>query len=146
MEELAFWNNTKIITLKKIVIFSVLSFTLLISNLLKAQQLHSLQPYELIERQYIDTKHIEKVATLQVQDFQGRIKPINTLALELLRKIYGKSNYHYIDKSNQKQQLTPTQVFIGMQYKPDSWQLLEFIKIEKKAIKELRDLIDINTS
>jgi len=146
MEKLSFWINTKIITLKKHILFSALSLISFLSYQLKAQQLHNLQPYELIERQYINLQHTEKVAALQVQGFQGRIKPINTLALELLRKIYGKNSYSYIDKNNQKRQLTPTQVFIGMQYKPDSWQLLECIKIEKKAIKELKELITINAN
>nr|WP_247672646.1 cytochrome c biogenesis protein CcsA [Aquimarina sp. MMG016] len=113
-------------------------------NTVKAQQLHNLKPYELIHRQLIDVNHAEKFATIQVQDFQGRIKPISTLSLELLRKIHGKSSFSYIDKEYQKKQLTPTQVFIGMQYKPDSWQLLEFIKIDKKAISQLKDLIKIN--
>nr|WP_281422481.1 cytochrome c biogenesis protein CcsA [Aquimarina litoralis] len=33
-----------------------------------------------------------------------------------------------------------------MQYKPDSWQLLEFIKIEKKTINELKKVLKINSS
>ncbi|KAA1248153.1 cytochrome c biogenesis protein [Aquimarina sp. RZ0] len=113
---------------------------------ISAQQLHHLQPYELIERQWIDDTHAENFARIQVQDFQGRIKPIHTLSLELLRKIYGKSSFTYIDKHHQKKKLSPTQVFLGMQYKADSWQLIEFIKIEKKSIAELRHLLRINTN
>ena len=118
---------------------------LLIIHNVKGQQLHDLEPYELIERQYISQEHAEKVATIQVQDFQGRIKPISTLSLDLLRKIHGRSNFKYIDKGNKKKQLSPVQVFLGMQYKSDSWQLLEFIKIEKKAIKTLQEYIEINS-
>ncbi|WP_066311302.1 cytochrome c biogenesis protein [Aquimarina aggregata] len=132
--------------MKKNIIYSFLSLILVTLNAAQAQQLHGLKPYELVNRQYIDTHHCEKFATIQVQDFQGRIKPISTLALELIRKIYGKNSFDYINKENQKKQLTSIQVFIGMQYKPDSWQLLEFIKIEKKAIPKLKELIKINTS
>ncbi len=110
-----------------------------------AQQLHHLQTYELIERQYIDPAHAATFATLQVQDFQGRIKPIGTLALELLRKIYKKSTFRYTDHNGEQQHLSPTQVFIGMQYKPDSWQLIECIKIEKNALAQLSEHIQVNT-
>ncbi len=146
LEKFSFRINTKTITLKKNILFRVLSLLLLFGNQVQAQQLHHLEPYELISRQLIDITHAKKFATVQVQDFQGRIKPISTLSLELIRKIHGKSSFSYIDKENKKQKLTPTQIFLGMQYKPDSWQLIEFIKIEKKTINSLKELIDINTS
>ncbi len=145
LEKFSFWINTKTIKLKKNIPFKVLSFLILFVSQIQAQQLHHLEPYELINRQLIDINHAEKFATVQVQDFQGRIKPISTLSLELVRKIHGKSSFSYFDKENKKQQLTPTQIFLGMQYKPDSWQLIAFIKIEKKAINGLKELIDINT-
>ncbi|MFD2565717.1 cytochrome c biogenesis protein [Aquimarina rubra] len=132
--------------MRKKIIFSVLSFVLLFVNQLPAQQLHHLESHELINRQLIDIVHVEKFATVQVQDFQGRIKPISTLSLELIRKIHGKSSFSYIDQEGKKRQLTPAQIFLGMQYKPDSWQLIEFVKVEKKAIKELKDILTINTS
>ena len=131
--------------MKKYISYSVISLLLLTTYKITGQQLHDLQPHELIERQYISQEHAEKAATIQVQDFQGRIKPISTLSLDLLRKIHGKSNFKYTDKDNKKKQLSPVQVFLGMQYKSDSWQLLEFIKIEKKAIKPLREFIEINS-
>ncbi len=111
-----------------------------------AQQLHNLSTPELIERQWIDPDHAELFSTVQVQDFQGRIKPIHTLSLELLRKIYGKSSFIYIDKQNQKQKLSPSQVFLGMQFKPDSWQLLECVKINKETIPYLKNQIKINST
>ncbi|WP_299899197.1 cytochrome c biogenesis protein CcsA [uncultured Aquimarina sp.] len=127
-------------------IYSIILFLFVATPSLSGQQLHNLTTYELIERQLINEIHAEKIAKIQIQDFQGRIKPISTLSLELLRKIYGKSRFTYLDKEHNKKKLSPTQVFIGMQYKPDSWQLLELIKIEKKAIHELNHLIEINNS
>ncbi|MCK8523358.1 cytochrome c biogenesis protein CcsA [Aquimarina sp. D1M17] len=110
----------------------------------KAQQLHNLKLYELIERQWIDNEHAKKFATIQVQDFQGRIKPIHTLSLELLRKIYGKSSFTYTSDNNQQKTISPTQVFLGMQFKPDSWQLIECIKISSKIVPLLQKHININ--
>jgi len=94
----------------------------------------------------INSTHADKFAAIQVQDFQGRIKPISTLSLEVVRKIHGKSKFNYVNQEQEQKELTPTQIFIGMHYKPDSWQVLEFIKIEKKAIPELKELININSS
>ncbi|AXT55910.1 cytochrome C biogenesis protein [Aquimarina sp. AD1] len=146
LEKFSFWNNTKNTTLIKKNLFCAINLILLLVNNTYTQQLHHLQEHELIERQYIDITHAQKFTTIQVQDFQGRVKPIGTLSLELVRKIHGKNGFTYIDKNKTKKQLTPTQIFIGMNFKPDSWQLLEFIKIEKKAIHELKEIIQINTS
>ncbi len=108
-----------------------------------SQQLHHLTTAELIDRQWIDPSHANLFATIQVQDFQGRIKPIHTLSLELLRKFYGKNSFSYIDAKNQNQKLSPTQVFLGMQFRPDSWQLLECLKIHKSLVSELKKQITI---
>ncbi|GAA3509729.1 hypothetical protein GCM10022393_23180 [Aquimarina addita] len=124
--------------------YSFFFFLIICVPSIEAQQLHHLKTHELIERQWIDPDHAENFATIQVQDFQGRIKPIHTLAIDLLRKIHGKSTFKYLDKNNEDKILSATQVFLGMQYRPDSWQLLEFIKIEKKAIPELQKYISIN--
>ena len=100
-------------------------------SLLFSQQLHKLSKSQLLERQLVSAPHASLFSELQVQDFQGRIKPIHTLALDLLRKLYGKNSFKYTDSFGKKQSLSPTQVFLGMQFKPDSWQLIPFIKVEK---------------
>lgn len=128
--------------LKRIYIITLLLFCFTGA---KSQQLHHLSRNQLIERQWIDLNHASKFSYIQVQDHQGRMKPIQTLALELLRKVYGKDYFQYLDNNGQKQKLTPTQVFLGMQLKPDSWQLLECIKIEKKAIPSLKNSLTINS-
>ncbi|UZO81072.1 cytochrome c biogenesis protein CcsA [Aquimarina sp. ERC-38] len=129
--------------MKKIVILLGVFFSLIGSHQVISQQLHHLEPYELIERQYIDLEHTKAFASIQIQDFQGRIKPVHTLSLELLRKIYGKSTFTYLNKDQNKKKLTPTQVFLGMQFKPDSWQLLPFIKISDKIASELENEFEI---
>ncbi|WP_010179916.1 cytochrome c biogenesis protein [Aquimarina agarilytica] len=131
-------NNTH-----SVIIILLLIFSFQIQSIV-AQQLHKLQAYELIERQLIATTHIEHFEKLQIQDFQGRIKPVHTLALDLVRKIYGKDDFKYTNQSNQQQKLNATQVFLGMQFKPDSWQLLPCIKIEKTVNDTLTNLIPIS--
>jgi len=101
--------------------------------IINAQQLHKLKAYELVERQLIPIEHILKIETLQIQDFQGRIKPTHTLALDLLRKIHGKNAFKYTNQKGNTNKLDATQVFLGMQFKPDSWQLLPLIKVENST-------------
>lgn len=48
---------------------------------------------KIVENIKFDKTHISKLEHLLVQDEQGRIKPLGTHALELLRKIYKKDNY-----------------------------------------------------
>ncbi|RYZ30745.1 MAG: cytochrome C biogenesis protein CcsB, partial [Sphingobacteriales bacterium] len=45
----------------------------------------------------IDPAHADRFGSLLVQDFDGRIEPINTLALEILRKVHGKERFHSLN-------------------------------------------------
>lgn len=83
---------------------------------------------ELGSNRIIDPAHARKFGRLLVQDFQGRIKPIDTHALELLRKIYKKDKY-------QKGTLTISalQWFISMQIDPAYWANEPLIKVGQKG-------------
>ena len=113
-------------------------------NTINAQQLHKLSNKELIELQLIPINHTNKFEQLQVQDFQGRTKPMHTLALDLVRKIYGKNNFKYVSNTGNKQKLNATQVFLGMQYRPDTWQLIPCIKVEKTTKDTIAKIIPIS--
>lgn len=76
----------------------------------------------------IDINHADKFAQLLVQDFQGRIKPIDTHSLELLRKIYKKDKYD---------RLSPVQWFLSMQLDPSYWFGQSMIYVGKKGGDEL---------
>ena len=51
------------------------------------------------ELYYVDNDHAELFNTVIVQDFKGRMKPMQTLSNELLRKVTGKSNYGGVSAS-----------------------------------------------
>ncbi len=110
------------------------------------QQLHHLTTRELIDRQSISEQHLQEFESVQVQDFQGRIKPIHTLSLELVRKIYGKSSIIILDENKKEIEIKPVQAFIGMQYKPDSWQLLPCVKVNEKIKSKLDQSIKITAT
>lgn len=82
----------------------------------------SAQSHEQMQMEYqvIPYQHAKKFGKVLVQDNNGRIKPLNTLASDVMRKVTGKekfSGYH------------PTQLFLGMLSGPGYWQTVPLIKI-----------------
>lgn len=76
----------------------------------------------------INEKIAERFGELLIQDQGGRVKPINTLSSELLRKVSGSTSY-----MNQN----PDQVFLGMITYPEYWQKLPMIKAKHPQIHEI---------
>ncbi|MFQ6609776.1 MAG: cytochrome c biogenesis protein ResB, partial [Fidelibacterota bacterium] len=74
----------------------------------------------------IDKEHAALFGKLLVQTQDGRIVPFNTLANQVLVKIYKKNRY---------QGLTPEQVFLGMIADPMEWQQKPMIKIKDEGIR-----------
>jgi len=71
----------------------------------------------------------EKFGNLMVQSNNGRLKPVNTLSSEFLRKIAGKSRFHGLNSD---------QVLLGMLSNTQYWQMVPIVKIGDKALaKEL---------
>lgn len=89
-------------------------------------------PLQLGSNRIIDPAHAKKFGHLLVQNFQGRIEPMNTRTLELLRKIYKKDTYR---KGNIT--LSSEQWFISMQVDPAYWADEPLIKIGQKGGDEL---------
>jgi cytochrome c-type biogenesis protein CcsB len=69
--------------------------------------------------------HADKFGRLLIQDFQGRIKPLNTYALEALRKVYKKDTY---------QGLTAEQVLLSAQLDPYYWEEQPLIHVKAHAL------------
>jgi len=76
----------------------------------------------------IDIDHVKVFESLLVQDNGGRIKPVNTLCSEFLRKISRKDNIF-----NQN----PSQVILGMMKNPKLWSNVPMIKITHEKLKLL---------
>ncbi len=64
--------------------------------------------------------HAQKFGMLAVQDHQGRMKPMDTVAHDVIAKITGKSALFGLE---------PTQMFLGMIMQPDLYQNVPMIKI-----------------
>jgi cytochrome c-type biogenesis protein CcsB len=75
--------------------------------------------------QSYDLEHTLNFGRLAVQDHQGRMKPIDTLAHEVIAKITGRTALY---------DLEPTQMFLGMIMQPEIYQDVPMIKIGHKKI------------
>ncbi|MEB8345176.1 cytochrome c biogenesis protein CcsA [Flavobacteriaceae bacterium KMM 6898] len=83
----------------------------------------------------VSVAHAEKFGELVIQDDGGRMKPINTFAAELLRKLSFKNNF---------EKLNPDQVFLSMMANPSLWYNAEFIALDKKGQNDsIRKIIGI---
>ena len=76
----------------------------------------------------IDPTHAKKFGELLIQNNEGRIEPLNTLASEILRKVYKKSNY---------EGLSPVQVLLDMLAEPVKWKNTPFIKVSNPDLRKI---------
>jgi len=87
----------------------------------------------LIVSQKVSATHAKHFGELVIQDEGGRMKPVNTFASELLRKVSKKDTYQDFDAN---------QVLVSLITNPRAWYFVPFIYIKKENTK-VRDLIGI---
>ena len=76
-----------------------------------------------------DAKSVEKFGRLVIQDTRGRMKPVDTLAHEIVAKLTGKSSIYGVE---------PSSILLGMTVNPEFYQNLAMIKVDHTRIaKEL---------
>ena len=114
--------NQKLGKLKKAAAVFVL---LLLSNMASAQM--ALPD----DRSIVPLEKANEYGGLIVQDLDGRMKPLNTLANEITRKLSGKTTIG-IPGKNGEVQLSSEQFLLAVQLYPDLYANLPIIKIDKK--------------
>jgi cytochrome c-type biogenesis protein CcsB len=72
----------------------------------------------------VDRGHADSFGRLLVQNIDGRIEPVNTMALEILRKLYHKDNFY---------NLNANQFFLSMSTSPFDWVNVPLIKVGSKG-------------
>ncbi|RXK05280.1 cytochrome c biogenesis protein [Halarcobacter bivalviorum] len=119
-------NIKKMYYAKKAVLslFFIFSTLLFLPNNLIAKDILKENPQVL----NINKEHADKFDSLLVQDYQGRIKPVNSLAIEIINKITRKNEIYGLDAN---------QFFLSMMLYPKIWQELDFIKVKSKRLKEI---------
>ncbi len=78
-----------------------------------------------------DKEHAGKFGELIIQDTQGRMKPMNTLATEILAKMYRGASLKIGAFS-----LDPDQVILGMMIRPDIYKNVKLIRTKDPKINE----------
>ena len=129
--------NKKLKKLKKKQLSLFIGFLLLNSGSVFGQEQNS------VVFEPVNEIHAEYFGRILVQDLDGRIKPINTLASEFLRKLSRKT-YLVVSDSSSTHKLNPNQVFLGIHMAPNYWQSIPLIRIDKEKGGEL--LKDIETT
>jgi cytochrome c-type biogenesis protein CcsB len=93
----------------------------------------------------VDAAHAKKFGRLLVLDREGRVKPVNTIASEMLRKVARKSSF---------EGQSPEQVFLGIAAFTDIWQEVPFIKVGHPELQNylssgklasFNQIVDVNT-
>jgi len=80
----------------------------------------------------VDKKHAKQFGHLTVQDQQGRMKPMNSLSSEILRKLSRKEELYGQN---------PDQIILGMMAYPEEWAKIPVIKIGNH--EQIRKLLGI---
>jgi len=90
-------------------------------------------PHQKNEYVKIDEQHAEKFGRLLIQDAGGRIKPVQTLASEVLRKVARKEQFNDMDAN---------QVLLSMMYNPGFWQEQPLIKVKHPELEKKLNAVD----
>lgn len=96
---------------------------------------------EIIIENRVPKEQADEFGKLVIQDFRGRMKPINTYSSELLRKLSRKD--HYEDPATGKTILTSDQFLISLTQNPMVWYTVPLIKIKLKD-ERLTEILDVD--
>ena len=81
-----------------------------------------------------DKEHAAKFGRLITQDSSGRMKPLNTLNVEIINKVHGGTIAG----------MTADQMVLGMMVRPEAWREINLIKIKHKGINALLGINEKN--
>ncbi|MFT7860572.1 MAG: cytochrome c biogenesis protein CcsA [Sulfurimonas sp.] len=79
-----------------------------------------------------DKEHADQFGKLIVQDSQGRMKPLDTLATEVLAKVHRSAKLQVGSES-----LTANQVIVGMMIRPDIYRDVKLIRTGDPKVNEI---------
>lgn len=89
--------------------------------------MRSISPDDIISRNKITEEHADKFGRLLVQNYEGRIVPINTQALDVLRKLYKSDKF----KGTEGKSLSANQWFLSINTDPETWTMVPLIKVSE---------------
>ena len=121
-----FWKGTRFQKLSdKVKKISKNKFGIFILALVLSQGVSAQKTSMDISKNVVNKEHADKFGKLLILDHQGRVKPINSYALDVLRKIYKKDYF---------KEFTAEQVILSAQVKPSFWAHQKIITSNKYAL------------
>ncbi len=121
-----FWKGTRFQKLsEKVKIISNKKLGIFILALFLSQSISAQKTSMDIQKNVVNKEHADKFGKLLILDHQGRVKPVNSYALDVLRKIYKKDHY---------KGLTAEQVILSAQVRPSFWAHQKIITTYKYAL------------
>ncbi|WP_194767914.1 cytochrome c biogenesis protein [Tamlana sp. I1] len=96
-----------------------------------------------IQQLTVDEQHADMFGRLMVQDLDGRIKPMNTLASEFLRKLTRKPYFKFSEKG-ESITFSANQAFLAMQSASNIWQFIPLIKVDVEKGGELFSNLNVS--
>ena len=96
-------------------------------NIQASQQGLTLEQSINVAKKY-EKKHADKFGMLLVQDREGRIKPIDSFANNVLNKVSRKRSFYGLDAD---------QIILGMLAAPSAWQKIPMIRVSHDKLKKI---------
>ncbi|MCC9044523.1 cytochrome c biogenesis protein CcsA [Myroides sp. M-43] len=94
----------------------------------------------LVKSTAVDKEHAAKFGELVIQDFGGRMKPVNTFASELLRKVYKGESYLGLNPDQVFLSMTQFTVAQQIQGAPNFWYYAPIVQLPRGNEKVLEVL------
>ena len=137
-------KQLKAVERKKSKLLIILFF---IPAFIQSQNIHSLdhnfkapnvsQIDSILEKNITPIDQSSKFGHLVIQDADGRMKPVNTFASEILRKLSKKDTY---------KNYTADQIFLSMQESPQLWYNVPIIYLKSKKGDTIRNIIGLKNN
>ena len=94
-----------------------------------AQPQNDISPKEIINTiKKVDLNHAEHFGTLLIQGADGRMKPMDTVSMNILNKIHGKTSIFGLNHN---------QILLGMSSIPSYWRKIKMIKVSHPEVKKI---------
>jgi len=99
-------------------LFPAILVGIFLSTVVSAQNTNQIQK--------LDANHMKEFESLVVQSNKGRLEPVATLASEIMRKVA---------KENKWENLTPSEVYLDMMARPETWKNIPLIKVGNAELR-----------
>ncbi len=110
---------------------TALTFLALLLSLFIGMKMYGHNEVPNIREAVVPLSQAQAYGNLVVQDLDGRMKPLNTLANEITRKLSGRSTIS-IDQPGGEIELTAEQFLLAVQLDPGRFSALPLIKVDEK--------------